>query len=124
MIASNNGWDDDLKMKNARLHLTGEASDWFEYAFIPAADYTLMAYQEDPLPTWPEFQDKFIQNYRPIGIEVLLEKQLQDLKKNSTETYMAFALRVIGLIRQIDPKMSDFRQQMHIRDGLSNDPIA
>ena len=121
LVSTNNGWDDSQKMTNAMLHLTGPAKDWFELRFIPPTDYELAPYSELILPTWQEFQEAFYQEYRFKDVELLLEKHLQDIVRQKMESYVDYGRRVLNIIRNIDPNMTEGRKLRFIRQGLGRD---
>ena len=122
-IASHYQWTEEEMTKYARMNMTGSAKHWFTLTFNPTQDIDLLPYTTKPLPTWTEFSEKFLKEYRPEGSEIYLRKKLQNITKMPTETYIAYARRVLCLIRNIDPKMSQSEQVMHIRDGLKRDQI-
>ena len=122
-IASHYQWTEEEMVKYARMNMTGSAKHWFTLTFTPIQDIDLLPYTTKPLPTWTEFSEKFLKEYRPEGSEIYLRKKLQNITKTPTETYIAYARRVLCLIRNIDPKMSQSEQVMHIREGLKRDPI-
>ena len=122
VIANHYQWTDEEMVKYVRMNLTGSAKDWFIDTFIPEQDIDLRPFTSEPLPTWYEFSEKFMKEYRPKGCEIALRRRLQNISKNSNESYVSYMRRINLLIRGSDNKMSESERVMHIRDGLKRDP--
>ena len=107
MIASHYRWTEEQMVKQARLSLTGEAESWYKINFIPPTDLDLTPYVTDPIPTWVEFSEAFLEEYRPKGSKMMLKQKLAELTRSKEETYVGFGRRVRCLAREIDPRMPE-----------------
>ena len=122
-VSSYYQWNDQEMVKQARMNMMGSAKNWYNVTFIPTQRIDLLPYTTDPTPTWAEFSEEFLKQYRPDGSEIGLRKKLQSISKFSAESYTQFAHRVICLINDIDPLMTENEKIHHIREGLRRDPI-
>ena len=124
IVANNNGWDNDQKVRSLAGVMVGPAADWYNITFDnQPKDISQWAYCSFTLPTWTEFAEKFLEEYNPDGIELFLEQKLEGVFKAKNESYVEFGRRIIALINRCNPSISTNRRMLYIRKGLINDQI-
>ena len=121
-ISNHYKWDEEEIVNQARLAMVEDAEYWYDSTFVPVRDLDLTPYMTDPTPTWSEFSEAFMKEYRPKGSKIMLMKKLQDLVKSKEETYVGFGRKVNRMVSEIDPRMPEEETLIYILNALKDDP--
>ena len=120
-IADNNGWDDEHKVRSAKAHLTGNAINWFNLEFPEMNVFNDEESEQNLVPTFKEFCNRFKEYYRPEGSEFILERELANLRKSKYESYTDFLNRFLTTARYANQNMDESRKMHYLKEAFDKD---
>lgn len=105
-IARINNWDNRNKSTHLITALIDDAKTWFDGIF------------DGRTPAWDEFENAFMEVYKPIDYECEVRQKVYTLRQNIGETPTAFLNRLIKESNRVTPKMSEIDIMAVLKKGL------